>query len=508
MMFQKVLVANRGEIAIRVMRACREMGVRSVAVYSEADRTALHTQMADEAHLIGGAVAAESYLNFERILDAAKRSGAQAIHPGYGFLAENSGFAKAVKDAGLIFIGPSAEAMRAMGSKTEARRMMKSAGVPIIPGTEEAVGSALEASRAAAQIGYPVLLKAALGGGGKGMRIVEKEADLKEALDAATREARGAFGDGSIYIEKFLEGPRHIEFQILADEHSRVVHLGERECSIQRRHQKIIEETPSVALTPELREEMGAAAVRAARACGYTNAGTVECMLDARGRFYFLEMNTRLQVEHPVTEMVTGVDLVKWQLRIAVGEKLTLTQNQIVPRGHAIEARLYAEDVTAGFLPTTGTIHYLRMPSGPGIREDSGIAEGSEISSFYDPLFSKLVGWGGNRAEAMSRLARALREYRISGVRTTIPFCLFVIEHLNFQNGDYDTRIVDTRLLSEFLEIRASADTERSVAAAIALSTKENGSLSPDGERAAAVGTKKSGWKWTGRRDALSETRM
>jgi acetyl-CoA carboxylase biotin carboxylase subunit len=506
-MFRKVLIANRGEIAIRIMRACREMGIRSVAVYSEADRTALHPQMADEAHLIGPPPATESYLNFERVLDAAKKSGVEAIHPGYGFLAENANFSQAVKDAGLVFIGPPAEAMQAMGSKTEARRLMKSANVPVIPGMEESLDSGVEAKKVAARIGYPVLLKAALGGGGKGMRIVEKEEDIERAFDAASREAQGAFGDGSIYLEKFLKGPRHIEFQILADEHGHVIHLGERECSIQRRHQKIIEETPSVALTPELRREMGAAAVRAARACGYVNAGTVECMLDAGGHFYFLEMNTRLQVEHPVTEMVTGIDLVKWQLRIAAGEKLSLQQDQIHPRGHAIEARLYAEDVAAGFLPSTGTIHYLRPPSGPGIREDSGMTEGNEVSRYYDPLMSKLIAWGENRMEAISRLARALREYRIAGVRTTIPFCLFVIEHPSFQNGDFDTRLVDTRLHREFLEAPASSEIEPAMAAALAMSIKQNGFLQTHDGRSPASSMRAGGWKWTGRRDILSETR-
>jgi acetyl/propionyl-CoA carboxylase alpha subunit len=339
------------------------------------------------------------------------------------------------------------------------------------------------------------------------MRIVEKEQDIERAFDAATREAQGAFGDGSIYLEKFLQGPRHIEFQVLADEHGHVIHLGERECSIQRRHQKIIEETPSVALTHELRREMGAAAVRATKACGYVNAGTVECMLDSSGSFYFLEMNTRLQVEHPVTEMVTGIDLVKWQLRIAAGEKLTLRQEQIIPRGHAIEARLYAEDVAAGFLPSTGTIHYLRMPSGPGIREDSGVAEGNEISRYYDPLMSKLIAWGENRGEAISRLARALREYRISGVRTTIPFCLFVIEHPNFQSGDFDTRLVDTRLHREFLELPAGSEMEQAMAAAIALSVKQNGTLWTREAKSQESSMRESGWKWTGRRDTLSETR-
>jgi acetyl-CoA carboxylase biotin carboxylase subunit len=504
-MFRKVLVANRAEIAIRIMRACREMGIRSVAVYSEADRTALHPQMADEAHFVGPAPATESYLNIERLIDAARKSGAEAIHPGYGFLAENAEFAQAVSDAGLIFIGPPAKAMRAMGSKTEARRLMKSADVPIIPGMESALASSAEAKEMARRIGYPILLKAALGGGGKGMRIVEREEDIEKAFDGATRESEGAFKDGSIYIEKLLSAPRHIEFQVLADAHGHVIHLGERECSIQRRHQKIIEETPSVALTPGLRRKMGAAAVRAAKACGYVNAGTVECMLDANRNFYFLEMNTRLQVEHPVTEMVTGIDLVKWQLRIAAGEKLTLQQEDIAARGHAIESRLYAEDVAAGFLPAMGTIHYLRPPSGPGIREDSGIVEGNEISRFYDPLFSKLIAWGGNRDEAISRLARALREYRIAGIRTTIPFCLFVIEHPDFRKGDFDTRLVDTKLHREFLEAPEHEETERAVAAALALSFKENGSSLAGKAKFREIQSNQSSWKQINRLDAMSE---
>ena len=502
-MFRKILIANRGEIAIRVMRTCREMGIRSVAVYSEADRTALHPQMADEAYLIGPAPATESYLDFERVLDAAKKSGAEAIHPGYGFFSENAAFVRAVQEAGLVFIGPPAEAMQAMGSKTEARRLMKSAGVPIIPGTQEALASASKAKEAAAQIGYPVLLKAALGGGGKGMRIVEKEADLAKAFDAAAREAKGAFGDDNIYLEKFLPGPRHIEFQILADKHGHVIHLGERECSIQRRHQKVIEETPSVALTPELRRDMGDAAVKAAKACDYVNAGTVECMLDANGNYYFLEMNTRLQVEHPVTEMVTGIDLVKWQLRIAAGEKLTLEQEHIAPRGHAIEARIYAEDVASGFLPATGFVNFLRVPSGPGIREDSGIAEGSEISRHYDPMISKLVAWGETRDEAVNRLARALREYRIAGVPTTIPFCLFVIEHQRFLSGNFDTRLVDEMLHSEFLEVPANPEMERSVAVALALAVKQNGSRTNNQHMKTERSV--SGWKLSGRRDGIEK---
>ncbi len=502
-MFRKILVANRGEIAIRVMRTCREMGIRSVAIYSEADRTALHPQMADEAYLIGPAPATESYLDFKRVLDAAKKSGAEAIHPGYGFLAENADFVRAVQEADLVFVGPPAQAMQAMGSKTEARRLMKSAGVPIIPGTQQALASTSKAKEAAAKIGYPVLLKAALGGGGKGMRIVEKEEDIERAFSAAAREAKGAFGDDNIYLEKLLPGPRHIEFQILADKHGHVIHLGERECSIQRRHQKVIEETPSVALTPELRRDMGNAAVKAAKACGYVNAGTVECMLDANGNYYFLEMNTRLQVEHPVTEMVTGIDLVKWQLRIAAGEKLTLKQEHIAPRGHAIEARIYAEDVTSGFLPATGFVNFLRVPSGPGIREDSGIAEGSEISRHYDPMISKLVAWGETRDEAVRRLARALREYRIAGVPTTIPFCLFVIEHPRFSSGDFDTRLVDEELHREFMEVPANPEIERSVAAALALAVKQNGSRTNNQRMKTESST--SGWKWSGRRDGIEK---
>ncbi len=440
---EKILIANRGEIAVRIVRACREMGIRSVAVYSDADRNAMHVQLADEATLIGPAAATESYLKFENLLAAAWRTGAQAIHPGYGFLSENADFAQAVQAAGLVWIGPPPAAIRAMGSKTEARAIMRKAGVPVVPGTSGGVESPEEADAFAQQAGYPVLLKAALGGGGKGMRVIRDKGELPAALEAARRESLSAFGSPLIYLEKYLERPRHIEFQIFADSKGNTIHLGERECSIQRRHQKVIEESPSPMMTPDLREQMGRSAVEAARAAGYVNAGTVEFLVDEERNYYFLEMNTRLQVEHPVTEMVTGLDLVQLQIRMAQGETLPLTQDQVPLRGHAIEVRIYSEDTLNGFLPHTGTVRYLRPPDGFGIREDSGIREGDEITIHYDPMISKLIAWGNNRAEAISRMRRALQEYRITGVRTTIPFGLLVMNNESYQRGDFDTSFVE-----------------------------------------------------------------
>ena len=375
----KVLVANRGEIALRVIRACREMGIASVAVYSDADAHAVHVREADEAVHIGASPSAESYLKGDVIIAAAKQTGAQAIHPGYGFLSEREWFARAVRDAGLVFIGPPAEAIAAMGSKTAARTLVTAAGVPVVPGTTEALRDAAEAKKIAKKFGYPVLLKAAAGGGGKGMRVVHKESELSDALDSARREAKNAFGDDAVYVEKYIVGPRHVEIQILGDTHGNMLSLNERECSVQRRHQKMIEEAPSVAVTPAIRKAMGETAVRAAKAAGYVNAGTCEFLLDADGNFYFLEMNTRLQVEHPVTELVTGIDIVHWQLRVAAGEKLPFRQEDIVPRGWAIECRITSEDPANGFLPSTGKISYLHVPSGPGVRWDSGIEVGSEV---------------------------------------------------------------------------------------------------------------------------------
>jgi len=453
-MFKKILIANRGEIAVRIIRTCREMGVRTVAVFSEADRLALHVQMADEAYCLGPAPARESYLAQDKIIAVARRAGAEAIHPGYGFLAENADFADAVAAAGLVFVGPPAAAMRKMGDKTAARKLMLEAGVPIIPGATEPVTGEQDALEIAAEIGYPVLLKAAAGGGGKGMRIVYRSDDLPALLRTASSEAQSSFGDGRIYIEKYLEQPRHIEFQILADQRGNLIHLGERECSIQRRHQKVIEESPSCLLDENMRREMGQAAVAAAKSCGYTNAGTIEFMVDKHRQFYFLEMNTRLQVEHPVTEMVTGLDLVKLQLDIAAGQELPVRQDQIRFHGHAIECRIYAEDPDNNFIPATGTLDHLQKPDGFGIREDSGVYEGSEITMFYDPMISKLIAWGATRDEAIRRMRRALAEYEIGGVKTTVPFCSWVLHHDKFCQGDFDTHFVQ----NEYMNPRLSPD--------------------------------------------------
>ncbi|MDZ7305216.1 MAG: acetyl-CoA carboxylase biotin carboxylase subunit [candidate division KSB1 bacterium] len=451
-MFRKILIANRGEIAVRIMRTCREMGIRTVAVYSQADRLALHVRMADEAYEIGPPPARESYLVQEKIIEIAKRSGAEAIHPGYGFLAENADFADAVAAAGLIFIGPSGEAMRKMGDKTAARKLMQNAGVPTVPGSQDAIANAEAAIVIAEQVGFPVLIKAAAGGGGKGMRLVHRAEDLPALFETASSEAQSAFGDGRVYIEKYLESPRHIEFQIFGDHFGNVVHLGERECSIQRRHQKLIEESPSAVVDERMRRQMGEAAVEGARSCGYTNAGTIEFMVDKNRNFYFLEMNTRLQVEHPVTEMVTGLDLVQLQLEIASGSKLPFRQEDIVHRGHAIESRIYAEDPENNFLPSIGRIHDMQRPGGYGVREDSGVGEGDEISIYYDPLIAKLITWGATRDEALRRMRRALGEYRIAGVRTTIPFCLWVLNHPKFCAGEFDTHFVQ----KEFFDIQFS----------------------------------------------------
>src|SRR5687768_12551819 len=436
LMFRKLLIANRGEIALRVIRACRELGVSSVAIYSDADAAAPHVREADEAVHVGPAPSAESYLKGERIVEAALKVGAQAIHPGYGFLSEREWFARAVRDAGLVFVGPPAEAIAAMGSKTAARQLAVSAGVPVVPGTQEGLRDADEAREVADRYGYPVLLKAAAGGGGKGMRVVREPGELAGALDAARREARNAFGDDAVYVEKYIEGPRHVEIQVLGDQHGTMLHLGERECSVQRRHQKMIEEAPSVAVTPELRARMGAAAVAAARAAGYVNAGTCEFLLDRDGNFYFLEMNTRIQGEHPVTELVMGIDLVQWQLRVAAGERLPFAQEDLVPRGWAIECRITSEDPANGFLPSTGRIHYLHLPSGPGVRWDGGIETGSEVGLFYDPMLAKLIVHARTRELAIARMHRALLELTIEGVETSRDFHLRVMEHPDFRSGD------------------------------------------------------------------------
>jgi acetyl-CoA carboxylase biotin carboxylase subunit len=445
-MFKKVLIANRGEIALRIIRACRELGVRTVAVYSEADARAPHVREADEAVLLGPSPSSESYLKGDVIIAAALRTGAEAIHPGYGFLSERDWFARAVRDAGLVWIGPPAEAIEAMGSKTSARTLAIAAGTPVVPGTTTALRDAEEAGMVADEMGYPVLLKAAAGGGGKGMRVVHKRDELASALASAQREAKNAFGDDAVYVEKYIVGPRHVEIQVLGDQHGTMLHLGERECSVQRRHQKMIEEAPSVAVTPELRARMGAAAVAAAKAAGYVNAGTCEFLLDAKGDFYFLEMNTRIQVEHPVTELVTGIDLVQWQLRIASGEKLPFVQEEITPRGWAIECRITSEDPSNNFLPSTGQVQYLHIPSGPGVRWDGGIETGSEISLYYDPMLAKLIVWAATRAEAVDRMHRALLELTIEGVDTSRDFHLRVMEDAEFRAGDIEIQWLERRL--------------------------------------------------------------
>jgi len=446
--FRKILVANRGEIAVRVMRACREMGIGTVAVFSEADRAALHVRMADQALCIGPPPARESYLSIDKIIAACRSSGAEAVHPGYGFLSENEDFADACERAGIVFIGPPSAAMRMMGDKTAARATMTRAGVPVVPGDNGPDGrgfpSSEDALAAARRIGFPVMLKAAAGGGGKGMRLVASEDKFEAAYAGARREALAAFGDDAVYLEKAIVGPRHVELQVFADSHGNVVHLGERDCSIQRRHQKVIEESPSPAVDATLRERMGQMAVQAARACGYVGAGTIECLLDPRSRdFYFLEMNTRLQVEHPVTEMVTGRDLVHLQIRVAQGEPLGFSQAEVVQRGAAIEFRVYAED-SQKFLPSPGTITHLRAPSGPFVRDDSGVSAGSTVTPYYDPLLAKLIVWGQTRMEAICRGQAALGEYRVRGIRNNLAFHRRVLAHPAFRAGDYDTGFIET----------------------------------------------------------------
>ncbi len=483
-MFRKVLVANRGEIALRVIRACQELGVKTVAVYSEADVRAPHVREADEAVLLGPPPSTESYLRGDKIIETAKLTGADAIHPGYGFLSEREWFARAVRDAGLVWIGPPAEAIAAMGSKTAARTLAVAKGVTIVPGTTEAFENAKEAEKLAKKFGYPVLLKAAAGGGGKGMRVVTSPKDLASSLEAARREAKSAFGDDAVYLEKFVERPRHVEIQILADSHGTVLSLGERECSVQRRHQKMIEEAPSVAVSPELRKKMGETAVRAARAAGYVNAGTCEFLLAENGEFYFLEMNTRLQVEHPVTELVTGIDLVQWQLRIASGEKLPFRQEDIVPRGWAMECRITSEDASNNFLPSTGRIEHLHLPSGPGVRWDGGIESGSEVGLYYDPMLGKLIVWGADREQAVTRMRRALVDLIILGVETSRDFHIRMMDDAEFRRGDIEIQWLERRLAS-ILERRPPAETAQ--VAAIA------GALLAERDRATRRGTSTSG---------------
>jgi acetyl-CoA carboxylase, biotin carboxylase subunit len=451
-MFQKLLIANRGEIAVRLIRACRDLGISPVAVYSTADRQALHVQLADEAYFIGEAPAAQSYLVGEKIIAAAQQSGAEAIHPGYGFLSEREWFARAVEAAGITFVGPSADSIELMGSKTNAREAAVKAGAPIVPGTANKLADITEALQTALEVGYPVMLKAAAGGGGKGMRIVRSADEMSSAFDTASAEAQAAFGDSAVYIEKYIERPRHIEIQVVADKYGNVIHLGERECSIQRRHQKVIEESPASFNDAALRARMGAAAVNITRAANYYSVGTIEFLVDVNRDFYFLEMNTRLQVEHPVTELVTGIDLVREQIRIAAGEELTIKQEDVKWIGHALECRVYAEDPEKNFLPSPGKITKLRTPSGPGVRDDSGVYEGWEVPLFYDPMISKLATYGATREEAINRMQRALREYHVGGIRTTIPFFQEVLDDADFRSGD-----IDTGFIARYFERRAAA---------------------------------------------------
>ena len=452
----KVLVANRGEIAVRVIRGCHELGIRTVAVFSEADRRALHVRLATEAYCVGPAPSTESYLRGEAILQLAQDVGANAIHPGYGFLSENADFAESVIDAGLIWIGPSPSAIRAMGSKTESRARMSAAGVPVVPGTKDPIDTIEEALQIAEDIGYPVMLKAAAGGGGKGMRRVLNAEGLMSAFSAARSEAQSSFGDSAVYLEKLIVNPRHVEVQVLADQHGKVVHLFERDCSIQRRNQKVVEETPCPVLTPETRDAMTQVAVQAAEAVDYEGAGTIEFLLSEDGSFYFLEMNTRLQVEHPITEMITGIDLVQAQLRVASGEPLWFEQSDLARNGHAIECRVYAEDPAANWAPSPGPIDGYREPGGPWVRVDSGVYEGAEVPIYYDPMVAKLIVWGADRPDAIRRLARALREYRIRGIRTTLAFFRALLEDEDFLSGDYNTGFLSPERMLRLSEVEQS----------------------------------------------------
>jgi acetyl-CoA carboxylase, biotin carboxylase subunit len=493
--FKKILVANRGEIALRVIRAAHELGVQAVAVYSEPDRLAPHVLAADEAYLIGPAPSAQSYLRADVLIEVARKSGAEAIHPGYGFLSERAPFIQAVRDAGLVFIGPSPEAVTEMGDKTAARRRVTAAGVPVVPGTQDPLADAAEARRIAAEIGYPVLLKAAAGGGGKGMRIVRGEDEIERAFESAGNEAQAAFGDRSVYVEKFLEGPRHIEIQLLADRHGNTLHLGERECSIQRRHQKLIEEAPSAVLTPDERAQMGAMAVAAAKAVNYEGAGTVECLYQ-NGEFYFLEMNTRIQVEHPVTELVTGVDLVQWQIRVAAGEGLPFTQDDITFDGHAIECRITSEDPFNAFLPSTGRIAGLTVPTGPGVRWDGGIATGVEVGLSYDPMLAKLIVHAPTRIQAVERMKRALLELRIEGVDTSVPFHLRVMDEPDFREGRLDIKYLEKH--EGLLETAPEEDDVRIAALAAALLEEERRTLRQVAAPSAAPSGASGGSAWRG----------
>ena len=466
MKIKKLLIANRGEIAIRVMRAAKELDIRTVAVYSEADKLLPHTSYADEAIFIGPPASSESYLAQDKIIEAGKRTGADAIHPGYGFLSENASFAEKVEGEGMIFIGPSPEAIRLMGDKLTSRQTVKKFHVPLVPGMDEPINDVLTAQKAAEEIGYPVMIKASAGGGGKGMRIVDDAVNFVGQMERAMSEAANSFGNDKVFVEKFIESPKHIEVQVLGDKYGNIVHLFERECSIQRRHQKVIEEAPSALLTPEKREQIGEAAVNVARSCRYYGAGTVEFVADQHMDLYFLEMNTRLQVEHPVTEQITGLDLVKEQIKIAEGEKLSFTQDELRINGHSIEVRVYAEDPENNFLPDAGTLETYIRPQGPGVRVDDGYEEGLEIPIYYDPMIAKLITFGKDRQEAINRMRRAISEYRIYGVKTTLPFCEFVLDHPEFVDGTFTTRFVKSCFRPELLRKETNDETAEIIAIA------------------------------------------
>jgi len=503
-MFKRILIANRGEIAVRVIRACRELGIESVAIFSEADRAALHVRQADFAMPVGPAPAAQSYLVTERIIEAAKSIGADAVHPGYGFFSENAGFARAVERAGLCWIGPPAEAIEKMGDKVQARKLMAAAGVPVVPGSPGTLETEAQVRGLAKQIGYPIMVKAAAGGGGKGLRLAQNEKELAAVVRAVASEARSSFGDGRFYVEKFVNRPRHIEIQVFADQHGSAVHLFERECSIQRRHQKVVEESPSPFVTPEMRGKMGEVAVKAAQAVNYTNAGTVEFLVDADRNFYFLEMNTRIQVEHPVTELVTGFDLVKTQIEVAAGAPLRFKQQDVAQNGWAIECRIYAEDPANGFAPAPGRITSLRLPSGPGVRNDAGVYPGAEVPVFYDPMISKLAVWGRDRREAIDRMRRALAEFIIAGDLTTnLDFHRWLMNRPRFAAGDFDTGFIGQEFRPDAQP--AAADKVRlaaifAVAAAAQQSTNHRGAQAAPG---ASPDARTNAWKMLGRLDVL-----
>ena len=466
MNISKILIANRGEITLRIIRSCKEMGIKTVAVFSEADRLAPHVRAADEAICVGAPPSAESYLRGDKIIEAAKTTSAQAIHPGYGFLSENADFARKVKEAGLIFIAPSPEAIEVMGSKLAAKNAVSKYDIPMVPGINHAVTDIAEAKKEAAQIGYPILVKASAGGGGKGMRVVESEEEFEEQMKRAVSEAKSAFGDGAVFIEKYIGSPRHIEIQILGDTHGNILYLFERECSVQRRHQKVVEEAPSAVVNEKMRKAMGEAAVNVARACNYYGAGTVEFIVDEELNFYFLEMNTRLQVEHPITEQITGIDLVKEQIKIAEGQAISFKQEDLKINGHSIEVRVYAEDPANNFLPNVGKVVEYETPKGLGVRVDDGFEQGMEVPIFYDSMIAKLITFGKDREEAMDRMIRAIDEYKISGIQTTLPFCKFVMQHEAFRSGNFDTKFVERHFKPEYLENKTSKE-EEEIAVAI-----------------------------------------